>query len=139
MLRSRQAIATALFLAIVMAASVAVYSLDSESVQREIIVSGVNGQIAGNTGVSLGFYYPQETSGLIFFKQSESFYVFLYLTGQGTVQGVQVTTPGFGGTIIAPNLPLSIDNSTEPSVMILQITVLKCCFNGTVDFAVNTR
>ncbi len=96
-----------------------------------------SGHLESNGSVALGFSYPAATNGLIFFKQGESFYVFLYLSGLGTIQSVSVTTQGFNGSVVAPYLPLSIDNYTDPTVVILQVTAEHCCFNGTVNFTVN--
>lgn len=138
MLRSKRAAATAVFLLLVMVASTAIYYINSESVNQEVVVRSVLGHLDANGApVALGFSYPAASNGLIFFRQSESFYVFLYLSGEGTIQNINVMTPGFNGSIVAPYLPLSINNYTEPYVVILQITALRCCFSGTVDFTVN--
>ncbi|MDG6907828.1 MAG: hypothetical protein JRN20_18815 [Nitrososphaerota archaeon] len=108
------------------------------SVQREVIVNSVEGELnSGDTSLNLSYFYPRGANGQIFFKQGESFYIYLYFEGNGNVQDVSVTTPGFVGQVLAPPLPLSVDNSTEPSVVILQIFATSCCFNGTVNFNVN--
>ena len=120
-----------------MVASIAVYYYNSEAVNQEVVVRSVLGHLESNGSVALGFSYPAATNGLIFFKQGESFYVFLYLSGLGTIQSVSVTTQGFNGSVVAPYLPLSIDNYTDPTVVILQVTAEHCCFNGTVNFTVN--
>lgn len=135
---SKRAIATAVFLIAIILASIAIYDINAQSVHQEVIVRKVDGHLYSNGApVALGFSYPSASNGLIFFKDGGSFYVFLYLSGDGVIQNVSVTTPGFDGTIIAPLLPLSIDNYTEPAVIILQVFATSCCFNGTVDFNVN--
>lgn len=132
-----RSLATAIFLILVIVASIAVYNLNTESVHQEVIVRNVDGNLVSNgASVALGFSYPSATDGLIFFKQGESFYVFLYLSGNATIQSVEVTTPGFNGTIVAPPLPMPVNSYTEPIVAILQVFVTHCCFNGTVDFNV---
>jgi hypothetical protein len=121
-----------------MVASIAVYYINSEAVHQEVVVRSVLGNLDTNgSPIALGFSYPAASNGLIFFKQGESFYIFLFLSGNGTIQNVNVTTNGFSGNIVAPPLPLDIDNYTEPSVIILQVTAEHCCFNGTVNFTVN--
>ena len=138
MLRSKRALATAVFLLLVILASIAIYDLNSDAVHQEVVVRSVLGHLDTNGAkVALGFSYPAASNGLIFFKQGESFYVFLYLSGEGTIESVNVTTQGFAGSVVAPYLPLYINNYTEPSVVILQVSAEHCCFNGTVNFTVN--
>ena len=121
-----------------MVASVAVYYINSEAVHQEVVVRSVLGHLDTNGApIALGFSYPASSNGLIFFKQGESFYVFLYLSGEGTIQSINIVTQGFTGSVVAPYLPLDINNYTEPSVIILQVTAEHCCFNGTVNFTVN--
>ncbi len=138
MFRNKRAVSTALFLLLVIIGSIAVYDLNLNAVHQEVVVRSVLGRLDANgASLSLGFSYPAASNGLIFFRQGESFYVFLYLSGEGTIQSISVITPGFDGIVVAPLLPLSINNYTEPSVIILQVTAAHCCFNGTVNFTVN--
>jgi len=138
LLRSKRALSTAIFLLLIMLASTAIYYINSGTVGKEIVVPNVLGHLNANGAlISLGFSYPAASNGLIFFRQGETFYVFLYLSGNGTIQSVTVATQGFSESMLAPLLPLTIDNYTEPSVIILGITAMRCCFNGTVDFTVN--
>ena len=134
---SKRALATAVFLLFIMAGSIGIYYVNSASVHQEVVVRTVYGHLDSNGApLALGFSYPAASSGLIFFKRGESFYVFLFLSGNGTIESVNVTTQGFNGSVVAPPLPLLIDNYTEPSILILQIFVADCCFNGTVNFVV---
>ena len=138
LLRSKRALSTAIFLLLIMLASTAIYYINSETVGKEVVIRNVFGNLNSNGAkIALGFSYPAASNGLIFFRQGETFYVFLYLSGNGTIQSVTVTTQGFNESMLAPPLPLTIDNYTEPSVIILGITAMRCCFNGTVDFTVN--
>ena len=132
-----RAVATLVLLLLIMLGSIAIYFYTAETAQQEVVVRGVLGHLDANGApIALGFAYPAASNGLIFFKHGESFYVFLYLSGNGTIQSVSVTTPGFNGTVVAPPFPLAVDNYTEPSVVIFQVFATGCCFNGTVDFNV---
>ena len=135
---SKRALATAAFFLLIIGASIAIYYFDSDWKDQQVVVRSIRGHLdAGGAPVALGFSYPAAPNGLILFRQGESFYVFLDLSGNGTIQSVNVATQGFDGSVVAPLLPLSINNYTEPSVVVFEITAMRCCFNGTIDFTVN--
>ncbi|MGI0091226.1 MAG: hypothetical protein ACREBS_05915 [Nitrososphaerales archaeon] len=132
--------ATAVFLISVILASVIIFYIHSEVVSEQVVVNGVSGQIYDLTGgskLSMWFSYPAPPSGPSIYTVGNTFTVTIYLTGSGTIDSVDVKTPGFAASSIEPTLPLRVNNSTESSMIILGIRIDGCCFNGTVRFAVN--
>ena len=119
-------------------ASIGVYLLHEHVIQQEITVTSVFGRVEPpSANLAVGVSYLLSSKAPLVYKQGDTFYALLYLRGNSTVSGISVNTQGFSATSITPDLPLKVDNFSVPQIMVVGITILKCCYQGNVSITLN--
>ncbi|MFI5421265.1 MAG: hypothetical protein ACHQ1H_09900 [Nitrososphaerales archaeon] len=136
---NKRAIGTLIILVFFILASIGVYLLREQVLNQEVIVTSIGGRLQPpNSNLALAVSYIVSPKTPMEYAQGDTIYTILYLQGDGTVNNIVLNTKGFDITSVAPVLPLRVDNFSESQIIVLGITVLKCCYQGNVSISVNT-
>lgn len=121
-----------------MLASIGVYLLREQVLTQEVTVTSVVGKIhPPNPNLALEISYLVSPKSSSVYSQGDTIYAILYLLGNGTVNSIALDTKGFTASFVAPELPVHVDNFSNPQIIVLGITVLECCYHGNVSVSLS--
>ena len=131
----KRSIGTAALLIFFITTSIAVYYLHNQVLEQEVIVTSVNGRVEpSGVQIALEITYQIPLRHSFEYKQGDTFYAEFHVWGNGTVKNLLINTPGFDASFVSPGLPLRVNNFLNASIITVGITVLRCCYNGSVSF-----